>query len=139
VRHDHNYYRTLIAVADDCPVTSSVVPTDRGGKQTVATLQYNMLADKPFVYTQEDVLFATWFDRQDLPPKSAAELADLREEFFAKPKPCLRTSPLAKKYGWGFAFDEQGRVKLCPMESAEYRDLLAGEDLTILKAMKSSR
>lgn len=139
VEHGHNYYNTLIAVADDCPVQSSVVPTERGGKQTVATLQYEMLADKPFVHTQEDVLFATWFERQGFPEKSDAELERLRDEFFAKPKPCLRTSPLAKKYGWGFAFDAEGRVKLCPMESDEYRNLRDSGQAKVLKAMKSSR
>jgi hypothetical protein len=137
--HDHNYYNTLIAVADDCPVTSSVAPSERGGKQTVATLQYEMLADKPFVYTQEDVLFTTWFERQHFPEKSETEIAALRGEFFAKPKPCLRTSPLAKKYGWGFVFDTDGRVKLCAMESEEYRELLNGGKVKVLKAMKSSR
>ncbi|HEX6305390.1 MAG TPA: DUF6157 family protein [Anaerolineales bacterium] len=32
---DLNYYQTLIAVADDCPVTESVVPVSRGAKVTV--------------------------------------------------------------------------------------------------------
>lgn len=63
----------------------------------------------------------------------------MREDFFAKPKPCLRTSPLAKRYGWGFLFDAEGRVKLCPMESAEYRELSTGGKVKVLKAMRSSR
>ncbi len=135
---DHNYYSTLIAVADDCPVAASVEP-GRGAKVTVANLQYDMLADKPFAHTQEDILFATWFDRQDLGPKTTEEVAALREEFFAKPKPCLRTSPLPKKFGWGLVFDTRGRVKLCPMESDEYRALLDGGTVKVLKAMRSSR
>jgi len=136
---DHNYYQTLIAVADDCPVSKSVIPEDRGGKKTVAVLHYEMLADKPYAHTQEDVQFNTWFQRQDMLEKSEAEVARLREEFFSKPKPCLRTSPLPKKYGWGFIFDEEGRVALCPMESQEYRDLLEGGKVKVLKAMRSSR
>lgn len=136
---DHNYYRTFIAVADDCPVQHSEVPIDRGKKQSIAVLQYEMLADKPFVHTQEDVLFATWFERQDMPKKSAKEIAELREEFFSVGRPCLRTSPLAKRYGWGFVFDEEGRVALCPMESKEYTEHLTGSDEKVLKAMKSKR
>jgi hypothetical protein len=54
---DLNCTRTLIAVADDCPVTQGVVPQARGGKPTVATLQYALLADSPHVHTQPDVLF----------------------------------------------------------------------------------
>lgn len=137
--HDHNYYQTLIAVADDCPVSSSEVPEERGGKKkSVARIHYEMLAGKPYVHTQEDVLFTTWLTRQEMPEKSAAEVAQLRSEFFAKPKPCLRTSPLAKRYGWGFAFDETGHVALCPMESKEYGDLLHRDGVKVLKAMKSS-
>lgn len=137
--HDNNYYQTLIAVADDCPVSSSEVPDDRGGKRkSVARVQYEMLAGNPYVYTQEDVLFNTWLTRQEMPEKEAAEVARLRGEFFAKPKPCLRTSPLAKRYGWGFSFDEQGRVALCSMESKEYGDLIERDGIKVLKAMKSS-
>jgi hypothetical protein len=136
---DRNYYRTLITVADDCPVDESVVPTPRGERKTVAVLQYEMLADAPYELTQEDVLFGTWLRRQGDPDLTPAEIRTLREEFLAKPQPCLRTSPLAKRYGWGFAFDEDGRVALCAMESEEYRDLLERDDVEVLKAMRSRR
>jgi hypothetical protein len=139
--HDHNYYRTLIAVADDCPAEHSVVPEDkkRGGKTPIATIHYEMLAGHSYEHTQEDVLFATWLLRQDEQPTSEAEIAALRAQFFAEPKPCLRTSPLAKKYGWGFAFDEEGRVELLPMESAKYKRLLEDDEVAVLKAMKTKR
>ncbi len=136
---DLNYFRTLIAVADDCPVQSSVVPVERGGKQTVATLQYELLAGSPFVHTQPDILFDSWLRRQELPAQPAAELARLRREFFAKPQACLRASPLPKKYGWGLLFDQEGRVALCAMESKEYKESLAGGKVKVLKAMRSSR
>lgn len=134
-----NYYQTLIAVADDCPVSASVMPESRTGKKTVAMLQYELLADSPHVYSQEDVLFDAWLRRQDMPEASEAEVAQLREEFFAKPQPCLRASPLPKKYGWGFSFDEKGTVALCPMESQKYQQLLADDAVQVLKALRSSR
>ncbi|WP_214413947.1 DUF6157 family protein [Sphaerisporangium fuscum] len=136
---DLNYYRTLIAVADDCPVTESVVPEARGAKQTIATVQYELLAGEPYVHTQEDVLFETWLRRQDLPGLSEQEIARLRDEFFGRSQACLRASPLPKKYGWGLAFDDKGRVALCPMESKEYQDLLADDGVTVLKALRSRR
>ncbi|MGN9836558.1 DUF6157 family protein [Nonomuraea sp. H19] len=111
---DLNYYDTLIAVADDCPVSSAVVPAARGGKKTVAVVQYELIAADPGGLTQEDVLFESWLIRNDRP---SSERARLRAQFFAKPQACLRASPLPKKYGWGLLCDEAGRVRLCPMES----------------------
>lgn len=136
---DLNYRRTLIAVADDCPVSRSVVPVDRGAKKSVAALQYGLLADCPYVHTQEDVLFETWLRRQDRPDLSEADVVRLRAELFSRPQACLRASPLPKRYGWGLVFDEEGRVALCPMESKEYQELLASGRLKVLKALRSSR
>ncbi|WP_424528906.1 DUF6157 family protein [Sphaerisporangium viridialbum] len=136
---DLNYYQTLIAVADDSPVTESVVPQSRGAGKTIAVVQYELLAGSPYVYTQEDVLFESWFRRQNLPDASEQEIARLRDEFFSRSQACLRASPLPKKYGWGLAFDTEGRVALCPMDSTEYQALLADDGTKVLKAMRSSR
>ncbi len=111
---DLNYYDTLIAVADDCPVDHSVVPTPRGGKPTVAVLQYEMLSGNPHAHTQEDVLFESWAARQDI-PEDRLSRKRLRQEFFSKPQACLRSSPLPKKYGWGLLFDGDGKVALLAM------------------------
>ncbi|GII61893.1 hypothetical protein Skr01_19780 [Sphaerisporangium krabiense] len=136
---DLNYYKTLIAVADDCPVSSGVVPEGRGGRRSVAVVQYEMLAGSPYVYTQEDVLFESWLRRQDMPDISEDRRQALRDEFFSRSQACLRASPLPKKYGWGLAFDAEGRVALCPMESREYGELRDDADTTVLKALRSRR
>ncbi len=136
------YVDTLIAVADDCPVSRSVVPTARGGKKTVAVVQYEMLAGNPHLLTQEDVLFGSWLSRQDMPDDlSEEDLARQRQEFFAKPQACLRSSPLPKRYGWGLLFDGEGRVALLPMESDEYQRLVAGGvgGVKVLTALRSRR
>ncbi len=52
------YINTLIMVADDSPVAASVVPMPRGGKPTVASIQYALLAERPYALTQGDVLLA---------------------------------------------------------------------------------
>jgi hypothetical protein len=137
---DLNYYDTLIAVADDCPVGSAVVPVPRAGKRTVAVVQFEMIDADPGGLTQEDVLFGSWLNRQD-PQPPAAERARLRERFFATPQACLRSSPLPKKYGWGLLFDGAGRVRLCPMESEEYGAVVTGEvaGVKVLKALRSRR
>ncbi|MFC4059925.1 DUF6157 family protein [Planomonospora corallina] len=138
---DLNYYDTLIAVADDCPVRSAVEPEPRGGKKTVAVLQFEMIAADPGGLTQEDVLFESWLRRQEPAGRSEAEHDRLRAQFFARPQACLRASPLPKKYGWGLLFDQAGRVRLCPMESEEYQRIVAGEvaGVKVLKAMRSRR
>jgi Family of unknown function (DUF6157) len=139
---DLNYYNTLIAIADDCPVTSSVVPAEPGARVTIAGLQYRMLADNPYVYTQEDILFQTWYQRQDLPEQSPEQRERLRHEFFSKPQACLRSSPLPKKFGWGLLFDEHGRVALCPASSPIYTKIIngqAGRNVKVLKALRSKR
>ncbi len=136
-----NYYETLIAVAEDCPVTSSVVPVPRGGKKTVALLQYEILAGQPHQVTQEDLLFTTWLQRQpDADQLAEPEVAALRARFFAKDQACLRASPLPKKYGFGLLFDGGGLMSLCPMESKEYERAARGAgQVTVLKALRSAR
>lgn len=137
------YFKTLIAVADDCPVTRSEVPAPRGTKKTVAVLQYEMLAERPFQLTQEDILFGTLLRQREEAgdPVPAGEQAALREEYFATDRACLRASPLPKRHGWGLMYDEAGRVALCPMESAEYQAAIASETpgITVIKAMRSRR
>ncbi|GAA1262417.1 DUF6157 family protein [Sphaerisporangium rubeum] len=135
-----NYYATLIAVADDCPVERAEVPAPRGGKPTVATVQYAMLTGGPGELTQEDVLFETWLRRQD-PPADAADVPALRDAFFSRSQACLRASPLPKRHGFGLLFDDEGRVRLCPMESDEYRRIVSGDvpGVTVLKAMRTRR
>jgi hypothetical protein len=135
-----NYYDTLIAVADDCPVSGSVVPVARGGRKTVAVLQYEMIADPALRLTQEDVVFESWLRRQpDAEALAEDERAALREEFFAKPQACMRTSPLPKKYGFGLLCDAEGVVSLCPVESEAYRQAMESGDVKVVKAMRSSR
>lgn len=62
-----------------------------------------------------------------------------REAFFTKPQACLRSSPLAKRYGWGFHHDGQGRVALVARDSPRYRELAEDSSLTQLGAMRSRR
>lgn len=138
---DLDYFDTLIAIAPDCPVDHAVPPAPRGGKPTVAVVQYDLLTADPGRLTQPDILFRSWLARQDRQAVSPAEEEELRTAFFAKPQACLRSSPLPKKYGWGLLFDHEGRITLCPMESEAYARIIAGKEpaLTIRPALRSSR
>jgi hypothetical protein len=52
-----NYYNTLIEVADDCPASEGQVPRARGGKKTKAVVEYDLLSEHPYTYTEEDIAF----------------------------------------------------------------------------------
>lgn len=132
-----NYSKTLIAVADDCPVTKAVAPPRNEDKPTIAAQQYRLLSSQPRELTSEDVIFQVHADKQGIPE---SERPVAREAYFAAPRACLRASPLPKKFGWGLYSDEEGRVELLAMESPEYRRLVSGEDgVKVVKAMRSSR
>lgn len=134
-----SYQRTLITLAGDSPVQAGTIPKPRGGKRTVAVIQYEMIASDPYAHQQDDVLFASWFERQGFEDIDEEEKAALREQFFSKPQPCLRASPLPKQYGWGVHYDEHGRVALIPAESSTYRELLSDPDVTTTAAMRRKR
>ncbi len=134
----HEYYDTFILAAEDCPATTSEAPVGRGGKETIATIQYGMLAGRPYELTMSDVLFGTW-RRQN--PDAGGDDDVLRIEYFAVPRACLRASPLGKRHGWGLHFDPDGRVALHARDRDLYRAAEAGElpGTKVTRAMRSKR
>lgn len=132
--HTTNYRDTLITVAPDTKAAAAVVPPV--GKGSVAERQFELLSGHDYELTSDDVIFTVFCERNQIAPpdRDAA-----RMEFFAKGQPCLRTSPLAKTYGWGVHSDAQGRVALVGVESDHYQTLLADDTITKKPAMKSSR
>lgn len=68
-----------------------------------------------------------------------AQRAAAREAFFAKWRPCVRSSPLGKRYGWSIHSGEQERVALVPLGSAEYQRPAADPALKHTRAMRLRR
>lgn len=132
--HTTNYRATFIEVAEDCPVDHAVEPP-AGEKPTIAALHYRLIAEQPYTRTSDDVIFETHALRQGLDPDDAAA----REAFFAKGQPCLRSSPLGKRYGWGIDHDADGRVALVARESEEYALRAADPGIVHTRAMRSRR
>jgi hypothetical protein len=132
------YANTFIAVAGDCRAAMGEIPPDRAGGPTVASTQYAMLTAAPGRWTEEDVLLASspQVRGHDV---SETELSRLREEYFARPRACLRASPLPKTFGWGLHYDAAGRITLHAVDSPEYAQLSIDPSLTQLCAMRSSR
>ncbi len=134
--HTTNYQNTFIEVAEDCPVQGGEVPPQKGDAKTVANLQFELIQKHPYRYTSDEVLFQVYADRNDLTKK---EYKDARDLFFSKGQPCLRTSPLAKRYGWGVHHDQNGKVALYGRETPEYQKFSEDKSLKVVKAMKTSR
>ncbi|UYQ92656.1 DUF6157 family protein [Chitinophaga horti] len=134
--HTTNYQNTFITVADDCRATQGEVPPVKGDDKTIANLQFDLLYDHPYKYTSDDIVFHCYAAKNKIPK---AEQPAAREQFFSKGQPCLRTSPLSKRYGFGTHHNEEGKVALYAMESPEYAKLMKDKGLKVIKAIKSSR
>jgi len=135
--HTTNYENTFIAIADDCPVTHGEIPPVKGDAKSVANMQFAMLANNPpYTFTSDDVLFQVYADRKDL---TESERPAARKEFFSKGQPCMRASPLTKRYGWGVHADKDGRIALVACDSPEYEQWINNPDVKVVKAMKTSR
>jgi hypothetical protein len=133
--HTTNYTNTLIEVAEDCPISKAQIPPEKKEK-TLAHLQYEKLIKSPYIYSSDDIVFECYVIKNDI---SENEKQEEREKFFSKGQPCLRCSPLAKKYGFGIHHNSEGKVALFPMESKEYQALLNNSSITKIKAMRSKR
>jgi hypothetical protein len=131
-----NYYDTLIQVADDCPAAEAQVPVARGGKKTKAVVEYELLFNHPYSYTEEDIAFEVYAALHAIPKGSRPKE---RETFLSKGHPHLRVSPLAKRYGWGIHNDAEGKVALVAIDSPKYQQLLKDPRTTKVKAFRSSR
>ena len=131
-----NYYDTLIEVADDCPVTEAQEPRTRAAKKTKALVEYELLVNRPYEYTEEDIAFETYAVLHEIPktiwPRE-------REQFLSKGHPHLRVSALPKRYGWGIHNDSEGKIALIAVESPLYKQLLNDPGITKIKAFRSSR
>jgi hypothetical protein len=134
--HTTNYQDTMIEVAEDCPSQVGMAPPLNGDQPTVAWLHYALIHDHPYQHTSDDVIFLTQAQRTGI---TEADLDAARERFFSKGQPCLRFSPLGKRYGWGVHSDSQGRVAIYAVESVEYNRLRVDPAVHHLRAMRSAR
>ncbi|WP_042459981.1 DUF6157 family protein [Neobacillus dielmonensis] len=131
-----SYKDTFITISDDSNLSSGVVPVPRNGKPTIASIEYDLLKNAPYQYTQEEVQFKTHLIKNQI---ESDYLDELREQFFSKPKACFRASPLVKNYGWGIHYNEQGKIAIYEVNSKAYEDFLDQEQITKLKGMRTKR
>lgn len=115
------------------------MPLPRGEKPTVASLEYEFLSTNPYVLTHRDLVVRVEARRRAIPePLPPETYATLEAELFAKPRACMRASPLPKNYGWGVHHDAEGRIGLAALGSDDYARLAATTPI-VVKAMRSKR
>ena len=134
--HTTNYTNTLIEIAEDSPVSKAVIPVVKNEKKTIANYQFEKLSKQPLKYTSDELLFEIFAERNDI---SSSELEQEKQNYFSKGQACLRTSPLAKKNGFGIFHNQNSKVKLIPAESEEYQQLLKDDSIKKVKAMRSKK
>jgi hypothetical protein len=134
--HTTNYFNTFIEIAEDCPTSQGEMPPIKGEKRTVANLQFDMLYDKPYQYTSDEVLFSVYATRKDIAKRDWEEE---KEIYFSKGQPCFRASPLTKRYGWGIHSNEEGKIAMYGAETKMYQQLLGDTSIKKVKAMRSKR
>lgn len=129
-----NYFNTLILVAEDTPTDHAVVPDL--SKSTVASQQFEMLLDRPYAMTSDDLIFARVAMKDGI---EDAEITDAQAVYFQTGRACLRASPLPKQYGWGIHHDAEGKIALVGMETDAYAALNADDSIKKVRAMRKSR
>jgi len=134
--HSTNYYNTFIQIAEDCKFDHGEIPPLKGDKKTVANLQYEFLAKKPYSYTSDEVLFGVFAERKGF---SKSEFEQEKNKYFSKGQPCFRASPLTKSYGWGVHSNEEGKLAIYGAETEKYEQLSLDKSIKQVKAMRNKR
>lgn len=134
--HTTNYYNTFIQIAEDCPIDQAAIPPLKPNKKSIANYQFEMICNHPYQYNSDEIIFSIFAIRKEIP---SMELEAARDQFFSKGQPCLRSSPLPKRYGWGIHYNEEGKVAIYAIDSEEYQKLSQDSSLDQIKAMRSSR
>lgn len=129
------YKNTFIKISEDSDVNSAIIPLLRNNKPTIASIEYDLISNNPYKYTQEDVQFQTYLIKNQI----NSDQLDCREHFIQKPKACFRASPLVKKYGWGIHYDDEGKLAIYDVNSEGYEQFLNSDNITLLKGMRSKR
>lgn len=135
-QHTTNYVNTFIQVADDCPAMQGEFPPLKGESKSVANIQFDIIKNNPYQYTSDEVVFAVYAEKNDI---SDGERKAAWDMFFSKGQPCLRASPLTKRYGWGIHYNAEGKMAIYGADSPEYARFSADKNLKVIKAMRTSK
>ena len=131
-----SFRNTFVRIAPDCPEATGVEPPSRGGKKPLHLVQLELLRSAPHYFSQETLVVESELLRE---PSTGESRDQILARIRSKPLPCLRCSALAKRYGWGFHFDAEGKIAVHAAGSASYKKLTADPSLEQVPAMRSKR
>lgn len=134
-----SYKNTFIKVSEDCPVTSSEIPKEKGGKKPAHLIQYELLTTKPYTFDHERLIFEVYLQHKELTGISTDEKEALWQQMFSKGHPCMRASALVKRYGFGAHYNEEGKIAIYPVESSAYKEFMENTSVQKQPGMKSKR
>ncbi len=137
-----SYTDTFITVSPDCPVEESVQPQPKGGVKTKPLLEFELLSDHPYRFTEKDLIYQVHLRHQGIPEEEWQEReGEIREKLFAKSHPCMRASMLPKKYGYGVHYDHEGKIAIYGMETSRYCSFAGGgeDGVRVIAAMRNKK
>jgi hypothetical protein len=135
-----SYTNTFIKVADDCPLNKSEIPVSKKDKKPLHLIQYELLKQNPYKFDHEGLIYEVYVRQKEIPENVLEKEAEkIKTELFSKGHPCLRASALMKRYGFGAHYNEEGKIAIYPMESEEYKTLMADKGIKVLSAMKTKK
>ena len=102
----------------------------------MATIQFELISQHPYGFTSDEIIFHVYAIKNDL---ATSDYAIAKKEFFSKGQACLRSSALAKRYGWGIHADHRGKVALIGLETDDYKKYCSDISLKKVKAMRSKK
>jgi hypothetical protein len=130
------FRNTFVRIAPDCPESTGIEPISRGGKKPLHLIQLELLRSAPHYFSHESLVVESELLRQ---PSTGESRDQILDRIRAKPLPCLRCSPLAKRYGWGFHFDADGKIAVHAAGSPSYEKLAADPRIDQVPAMRSKK
>jgi hypothetical protein len=130
--HTTNYRDAFIEASQD-GIRISKTPEK---PDSVAALQYRMVAGRPYQMTSDDLLFGVFAERNAI---AAGDRPAARDAFFSRSQACLRASPLVKLHGWGIHHDAEGRIALIGQDDPRYAALMTDPTVTVIGNMRRAR
>lgn len=124
----------LITPAPDCPAMGAELAPVRP-RPSRANIEYNLLTAAPYTMDHKAFSHAVHVAMAQAADKPALSFA----AFHAKGQPCMRASPLTKRYGWAAHYDAAGRLALIDPGSAAFAALSADPAVARSPAMRSRR
>ncbi len=132
------YKNTLITIAPDCPVEESELPVAKK-KKPAHLHEYELLTAQPYVLDHKSLIFEVYLLKKELEDLSEDERQAIWDTLHSKGQPCMRASALCKRYGFGAHYNDEGKIAVYPIESAEYQKLVADPAIEKRPAMRSKR